>query len=110
MKLHVLPGQYLMLHEELMGVERSTPRAVLVQQVNRGTLIVPEIESANGLARIVIHSQSKEKGTFWYEFTRVSRHYPKDGIDLNYEGCSCNILKLEDAQGNQIRLASFIED
>lgn len=69
MQFKVYGGEHVSGTKKMRGSSmKPSPFNMLVVGVFRGTLIVHEENSANGLAKIVCH-QASEDGTFWYEYT-----------------------------------------
>ncbi len=98
MKALVHPGEFVYVYEE--GGIRSPlmPFLIIIQAVYPAAIIVPEPDSYNGLARIVVRLSSDEKVVYFYEYT-----------DKHYKTVSRYIAKLENKDRTPIKSSSFIQ-
>ncbi|MCA9364807.1 MAG: hypothetical protein KC736_02855 [Candidatus Moranbacteria bacterium] len=101
MKRHVKSGQVILFwtrdrHDIL---NRAMPQDAVVLRVCRGVLVVAETESGDGLAEIICCMTGDQDGTYRYEYR-----------SKNKKGKSFDVTRLEDENGEQIKVNSFIED
>lgn len=68
-KIQVFPGQQVGFLVRDNQTDKPYPVVATVCVVHRGSITVPECESMNGLAHIVMHMDSENSGKFWYEYS-----------------------------------------
>jgi hypothetical protein len=97
----VWPNDTIIIHVKL-GEYIVAPHVTKVISVHRGTLVVANADSSNGMAKIVCHGISKEQGHYWYEY---------EDRKLK-EGQTLHIVKLQlgNFDSDPIRTNRFIED
>lgn len=89
---------YILAGENVFGKKKSRvsdtllphPFSSMILVVNRGSLLVPEAESANGYARIVCHQSSERDGTYWYEYTNKSGQGVSEDVIMLWNGSRGN--------------------
>ena len=81
----------------------TCPRNALVLGADKSFLVVAEPDSINGLAKIVPHARSKDRGCYWYQFIRWHPSRPNERESVEYE-----LAFLLDDHGRYITTESFV--
>lgn len=73
MNAPILPGEVILFLLTILGADsKPNPVIATVLTVRRGAITVAEVNSKNGLAKIVCHGRSGTDGTYWYEYVQQS--------------------------------------
>lgn len=103
MNIKVRPGTAVVLILTQLGDKTNKsalPMVTTVMQVERDCLAVAEVNSANGLARIVFNDDIGPNGAYWYEYR--GRH--------ENDGHTMNVVSMEILDGGIEICAPFITD
>jgi len=68
MNRQLIPGDVLVAWTRATKTENPTERLIRVEVVQKGSITSAEIDSVNGLARIIVHGLSLKDGSYWYEY------------------------------------------
>lgn len=97
MRIKFIPGERVTIHMREQDTNKSFSFETTVLVVHRTSIVVPEFESQNGLARVRCNGNSA-KGKYWYEYRSV---------DL--EDRTLDVIWLERSKGENIA-GLFIEE
>jgi hypothetical protein len=87
------------LRDSQISQDTTVPFMANVLRVNRGSIVIAEPDSHNGLGSICINGVSRVKGWYWYEY-----------IDKNLTGRSFNVVELRNKDGEIVKTDKFIKE